>query len=144
MQPLLLSLALAVSEETTSWALSELIFPEKNRRSSASTATRNTDKLHQDRSLLSKWTPLAHKHVEEWQGPGSPHASRVPSSLLLESIPESEASSLDGEHVKENLHFSSTCFAKWPKVAEFLSWLRSGSLILFGTPPGRNGWPAAI
>lgn len=52
----------------------------------------------EDRSLINKWTPLAEKYVEEWQGPGSPR-SRTPSSLSLESIPESEENSL-GEHMK--------------------------------------------
>lgn len=52
----------------------------------------------EDRTLLTKWTPLNDKYVEEWVGPGSPHA-RTPSSLSLESIPESEESS-SGEHLK--------------------------------------------
>ncbi|KAF7816932.1 tRNA (carboxymethyluridine(34)-5-O)-methyltransferase [Senna tora] len=52
----------------------------------------------EDRSLLSKWTPLAQKYVEEWIGPGSPRA-RAPSSVTLESIPEYELSS-SGEHMK--------------------------------------------
>ncbi|KAI4301602.1 hypothetical protein L6164_034864 [Bauhinia variegata] len=51
----------------------------------------------EDRSLVTKWTPLPEKYVEEWVGPGSPRA-RIPSSLSLESIPESEVSSL-GEQV---------------------------------------------
>ncbi|XP_004515648.1 tRNA (carboxymethyluridine(34)-5-O)-methyltransferase [Cicer arietinum] len=53
----------------------------------------------EDTNLVTKWTPLAEKYVEEWQGPGSPRA-RVPSSVSLESIPESEESSLGGEGVK--------------------------------------------
>ncbi|CAL0315519.1 unnamed protein product [Lupinus luteus] len=53
----------------------------------------------EDKSLLTKWTPLSQKYGEEWIGPGSPRA-RTPSSLSLESIPESEESS-SGEHVKD-------------------------------------------
>ncbi|XP_061339541.1 LOW QUALITY PROTEIN: tRNA (carboxymethyluridine(34)-5-O)-methyltransferase [Gastrolobium bilobum] len=52
----------------------------------------------EDRSLITKWTPLIPKYVEEWIGPGSPRA-RTPSSTSLESIPESEESS-SGEHMK--------------------------------------------
>ena len=52
----------------------------------------------EDRTLINKWTPLPQKYVEEWIGPGSPHA-RAPSSLSLESIPESEESS-SGEHME--------------------------------------------
>ncbi|KAI6687677.1 hypothetical protein NL676_024505 [Syzygium grande] len=47
----------------------------------------------EDRSLLTKWTPLAPKYVEEWVGPGSPRV-RSPSSLMLESIPETDDSSV--------------------------------------------------
>lgn len=54
----------------------------------------------EDESLVKKWTPLAEKYVEEWQGPGSPRATRVSSSLSLESIPESEESGLGGEEMK--------------------------------------------
>lgn len=52
----------------------------------------------EDRTLITKWTPLPEKYVEEWVGPGSPRA-RTPSSLSLESIPESEESRA-GEHMK--------------------------------------------
>ncbi|KAF8377266.1 hypothetical protein HHK36_030641 [Tetracentron sinense] len=45
----------------------------------------------EDRSLLTKWTPLPHMYVEEWIGPSSPHV-RSPSTFLLESIPETENS----------------------------------------------------
>ncbi|KAH7510628.1 hypothetical protein FEM48_ZijujUnG0106100 [Ziziphus jujuba var. spinosa] len=55
----------------------------------------------EDRSLLSKWTPLTQKHVEEWIGPGSPCVRSSPSSPRLESIPEAEENSL-GEHVKDS------------------------------------------
>ncbi|XP_054788341.1 tRNA (carboxymethyluridine(34)-5-O)-methyltransferase [Prosopis cineraria] len=48
----------------------------------------------EDRSLISKWTPLAEKYVEEWIGPGSPCA-RAPSSITLESIPEYDLSCSD-------------------------------------------------
>ncbi|XP_017981730.1 PREDICTED: alkylated DNA repair protein alkB homolog 8 isoform X2 [Theobroma cacao] len=43
----------------------------------------------EDKSLLTKWTPLAEKYVEEWIGPGSPRV-RGPSPFTLESIPETE------------------------------------------------------
>ncbi|XP_021729473.1 alkylated DNA repair protein alkB homolog 8-like isoform X1 [Chenopodium quinoa] len=43
----------------------------------------------EDQGLLSKWTPLSHKYLDEWIGPGSP-CVRSPRSLNLESIPESE------------------------------------------------------
>lgn len=52
----------------------------------------------EDRSLVTKWTPLPEKYVDEWPEPGNPCA-RAPSSLSLESIPESEESS-SGEHMK--------------------------------------------
>ncbi|KAJ4701251.1 alkylated DNA repair protein alkB-like 8-like [Melia azedarach] len=54
----------------------------------------------EDRSLLTKWTPLTQKYVEEWIGPGSPRI-RSPSSLTLESIPETE-DNVSGEQVKES------------------------------------------
>lgn len=54
----------------------------------------------EDRSLLTKWTPLTDKYVEEWIGPGSPHA-RSTSSLPLESIPESDDNGL-GDLVKDS------------------------------------------
>ncbi|KAE8728295.1 hypothetical protein F3Y22_tig00004620pilonHSYRG00018 [Hibiscus syriacus] len=49
----------------------------------------------EDKSLLTKWTPLAEKYVEEWIGPGSP-CVRGPSSPTLESIPETEENDLGG------------------------------------------------
>ncbi|XP_061365342.1 tRNA (carboxymethyluridine(34)-5-O)-methyltransferase-like [Gastrolobium bilobum] len=52
----------------------------------------------EDGSLITKWTPLKEKYVEEWIGPGGPF-TRAPSSLSLESISESEESS-SGEHMK--------------------------------------------
>ncbi|XP_058787687.1 tRNA (carboxymethyluridine(34)-5-O)-methyltransferase [Vicia villosa] len=57
----------------------------------------------EDSSLLNKWTPLADKYVEEWQGSGSPRAARLTSSPSLESIPEIEESSLGGGNVSEVL-----------------------------------------
>lgn len=45
-------------------------------------------------------TPLTEKYVEEWIGPGSPHARSL-SSLPLQSIPESEGNG-SGEHVKHS------------------------------------------
>lgn len=46
----------------------------------------------EDPGLLSKWTPLSSKYLDEWIGPGSPRV-RSPRSLNLESIPESEENS---------------------------------------------------
>ncbi|CAL5202898.1 unnamed protein product [Lathyrus oleraceus] len=54
----------------------------------------------EDSSLLNKWTPLADKYVEEWQGSGSPRAARLTSSPSLESIPEIEESGFGGEERK--------------------------------------------
>ncbi|KAM1331386.1 hypothetical protein EV1_043525 [Malus domestica] len=54
----------------------------------------------EDKSLVAKWTPLTEKYGEEWIGPGSPHV-RSPSSRTLQSIPETEESSL-GECKKES------------------------------------------
>lgn len=54
----------------------------------------------EDRSLVTKWTPLPEKYVEEWIGPGSPR-TRAPSSSSLESIPESEESS-SGDQMRVN------------------------------------------
>ncbi|KAF8023493.1 hypothetical protein BT93_F0871 [Corymbia citriodora subsp. variegata] len=57
----------------------------------------------EDRSLLTKWTPLAPKYVEEWVGPGSPRV-RSPSSLMLESIPETDDRSVESmREVKANI-----------------------------------------
>ena len=56
-------------------------------------------KEQEDCSLITKWTPLSEKYVEEWIGPGSPCAWPA-SSLSLESIPENEESS-SGEHMKD-------------------------------------------
>lgn len=52
----------------------------------------------EDSKLITKWTPLNEKYVDEWVGPGSPH-TRAPSSSSLESIPESEVST-SGEHME--------------------------------------------
>ncbi|KAK9676261.1 hypothetical protein RND81_11G065000 [Saponaria officinalis] len=41
----------------------------------------------EDPCLLSKWTPLSHRYLDEWIGPGSPRV-RSPRSVNLESIPE--------------------------------------------------------
>ncbi|XP_022744240.1 alkylated DNA repair protein alkB homolog 8-like isoform X2 [Durio zibethinus] len=54
----------------------------------------------EDKSLLTKWTPLTEKHVEEWRGPRSP-CVRCPSSFSLESIPETEENGLSG-HMKDS------------------------------------------
>ncbi|KAL4301285.1 hypothetical protein HN51_052702 [Arachis hypogaea] len=51
-------------------------------------------KEQEHRSLISKWTPLPEKYVEEeWIGPGSPRARPAASPLPLTSIPENEESS---------------------------------------------------
>ena len=52
----------------------------------------------EDSKLITKWTPLNEKYVDEWVGPGSPR-TRAPSSSSLESIPESEVSR-SGEHME--------------------------------------------
>ncbi|GLU16253.1 hypothetical protein SLE2022_326950 [Rubroshorea leprosula] len=59
----------------------------------------------EDRSLVNKWTPLTEKYVEEWIGPGSPRV-RSPSSITLESIPETEENS-SGKHFKDPKESSS-------------------------------------
>ncbi|KAL2900576.1 hypothetical protein RDABS01_025658 [Bienertia sinuspersici] len=46
----------------------------------------------EDPGLLSKWTPLSTKYLDEWIGPGSPRL-RSPLSFNLESIPESDENS---------------------------------------------------
>lgn len=49
----------------------------------------------EDKSLVNKWTPLNQKYLEEeWIGPGSPRI-RSPSSISLESIPETEENSFE-------------------------------------------------
>ncbi|KAF5746823.1 alkylated DNA repair protein alkB 8 [Tripterygium wilfordii] len=70
----------------------------------------------EDRSLVTKWTPLAQKYVKEWTGPGSP-CVRSPSSLTLQSIPEAEESNSKeqledtneslNEKLEETMHLSS-------------------------------------
>ncbi|GLT74465.1 hypothetical protein SLA2020_462610 [Shorea laevis] len=59
----------------------------------------------EDRSLVNKWTPLTEKYVEEWIGPGSPRV-RSPSSITLESIPETEENG-SGKHFKDPKESSS-------------------------------------
>ncbi|XVE95369.1 hypothetical protein REPUB_Repub02eG0091000 [Reevesia pubescens] len=54
----------------------------------------------EDKSLLTKWTPLNEKYVEEWIGPSSPRV-RGPSSFTLESIPETGENGLGG-HTKDS------------------------------------------
>lgn len=61
----------------------------------------------EDKSLLTKWTPLSplnQKYEEEWIGPGSPRVRSSP-SLTLESIPETEANGteVDGRDCKGSL-----------------------------------------
>lgn len=62
----------------------------------------------EDKSLLTKWTPLSPKYVEEWVGPGSPmNSPRVRNNPFfnLESIPETEVSTKD-EKADNSLFFS--------------------------------------
>ncbi|KHG17683.1 Alkylated DNA repair alkB [Gossypium arboreum] len=54
----------------------------------------------EDKSLLTKWTPLTERYLEEWIGPGSP-CVRGSSSFTLESIPETEENGLGG-HPKDS------------------------------------------
>lgn len=53
----------------------------------------------EDKSLLTKWSPLNQKYVEEWIGPGSPRI-RSPSSFSLDSIPESDDNN-SRKHIKD-------------------------------------------
>ncbi|CAK7347077.1 unnamed protein product [Dovyalis caffra] len=55
----------------------------------------------EDQLLVTKWTPLSQKYVEEWIGPGSPRV-RSPSSITLESIPETENNSKEHEKDTES------------------------------------------
>lgn len=43
----------------------------------------------EDPGLLRKWTPLSHRYLDEWIGPGSPRVNS-PRAINLKSIPESE------------------------------------------------------
>ncbi|MQM11298.1 hypothetical protein Taro_044206 [Colocasia esculenta] len=55
----------------------------------------------EDKSLLTKWTPLNLKYEEEWVSPSSPRV-RSPSTITLESIPEaSENGSNDVNQVEQ-------------------------------------------
>lgn len=53
----------------------------------------------EDRSLVTKWTPLTQKYVAEWIGPSSPRV-RSSSAFTLESIPETEENG-SGQHLKD-------------------------------------------
>ncbi|KAJ6730404.1 hypothetical protein OIU85_021221 [Salix viminalis] len=57
----------------------------------------------EDQSLVTKWTPLNQKYVDEWIGPGSPRI-RSPSPFTLESIPETENNSKEHEKDTESLN----------------------------------------
>ncbi|CAL1390367.1 unnamed protein product [Linum trigynum] len=59
----------------------------------------------EDKSLLTKWTPLNDKYVEEWIGPGSPRV-RSPSSFTLQSIPESMEGMNSKEHMQDGSQIS--------------------------------------
>lgn len=54
----------------------------------------------EDKTLVTKWTPLTEKYVEEWIGPGSPRVRSTP-SFTLESIPETEENGV-GEPKKDS------------------------------------------
>lgn len=70
----------------------------------------------EDKSLVTKWTPLPETYLEEWIGPSSPRV-RNPSSTMLESIPESEdngsgsrfkhSKKISNEKLLESMHLSS-------------------------------------
>ncbi|KAK9269989.1 hypothetical protein L1049_025562 [Liquidambar formosana] len=70
----------------------------------------------EDRSLVTKWTPLTEKYLEEWIGSSGP-CVRSPSSVMLESIPETEENDSGGqlkdskeisnEKLQETIHLSS-------------------------------------
>lgn len=79
----------------------------------------------EDRSLVAKWTPLTEKYVEEWIGPGSPHA-RSPSSLPLESIPENEDNGLR-DHIKDSREDS---MEEMPETSHLTSAGKNDSLSL--------------
>ncbi|KAK4274078.1 hypothetical protein QN277_017364 [Acacia crassicarpa] len=68
----------------------------------------------EDKSLISKWTPLAERYVEEWIGPGSPRA-RSPSSITLESIPECELSG-SGEQLEVSQEHSTEDIQETPDL----------------------------
>ncbi|KAK1314127.1 hypothetical protein QJS10_CPA06g00871 [Acorus calamus] len=50
----------------------------------------------EDKSLLTKWTPLSHRYDEEWIGPSSPRVRSSPASNSLERIPESDENGCQG------------------------------------------------
>lgn len=56
-----------------------------------------------DKSLLTKWTPLCHKYDEEWIRPSSPWL-RNPSTIKLESIPETDENCNQGAKQSDNVH----------------------------------------
>ncbi|CAN6996152.1 unnamed protein product [Brassica rapa subsp. trilocularis] len=69
----------------------------------------------EDESLLTKWTPLSPKYVEEWVGPGSPMDSpRVRNNPCfgLESIPESDVS-VKEEKDKSEMSHQQEYFVPW-------------------------------
>ncbi|KAI3842322.1 hypothetical protein MKW98_026112 [Papaver atlanticum] len=63
----------------------------------------------EDRTLLTKWTPLAEKYSSEWVGPGSPHVRSSPSPFALGRIPETDENGgnrikYDSEEKREHEH----------------------------------------
>ncbi|XP_010538961.1 PREDICTED: alkylated DNA repair protein alkB homolog 8 [Tarenaya hassleriana] len=77
----------------------------------------------EDKSLLTKWTPLSPKYVEEWVGPGSPmNSPRVRNNpcFSLESIPETEEGSR--EQKVENLSEGSVEEMKRNQQEYFVPW----------------------
>ncbi|KAI3888189.1 hypothetical protein MKX03_020587 [Papaver bracteatum] len=63
----------------------------------------------EDRTLLTKWTPLAEKYSSEWVGPGSPCVRSSPSPFALGRIPETDENGgnrikYDSEEKREHEH----------------------------------------
>ncbi|XP_057448832.1 tRNA (carboxymethyluridine(34)-5-O)-methyltransferase-like [Lotus japonicus] len=78
-------------------------------------------------SLCSSLAPNEEPYITD---PSSVVENSTTSSMSVRSTPEIEKKFV--HHVYDVIapHFSSTRFAKWPKVASFLSSLPSGSLVL--------------
>ncbi|KAG1342421.1 tRNA (carboxymethyluridine(34)-5-O)-methyltransferase [Cocos nucifera] len=57
----------------------------------------------EDKSLVTKWTPLFHKYDEEWISPSSP-PSRNTSTMKLESIPEAKENCNQGAKQSNHVH----------------------------------------
>ncbi|KAH9622058.1 hypothetical protein KSS87_004393 [Heliosperma pusillum] len=68
----------------------------------------------EDPGLLSKWTPLSHRYLDEWIGPGSPRV-RSPRSINLESIPENGENA--AQRSKDSFDSISTHFETTLKIS---------------------------